>query len=347
MLTFKRLAVVIINYRRPGLVIDCLKSIAGELDPERDVVVVVENGSDDGSAAKLERDIVERGWEDWVLLVLSGKNGGFSAGNNLGIQSVDAEAYLLLNSDTIMRPGAIATLLDTLERYPDVGIVSPRLEWPDETPQTSVFRYPTPASELIHSACTGPVTTALKRYEVARPISDVPIDFEWTSFACVLVRRAVFYDIGFLDTDYFMYYEDVDYCRRAREAGWRTLHWPEARVVHLRGGTSPVKALTASRKRRPYYYYAARSRYFAKHYGRKGLCFANVLWTVGRGISLFREWVQRKEAPVCAAEWRDIWTNFLEPLKAYSIENGVNEVEVKRLEGNRAILSERVDKSKV
>lgn len=352
MLTFKRLAVVIINYQRPRLIIDCLKSIEGQLDPERDVAVVVDNGSGDESVVKLERSIVEHGWEDWVVLVVSERNGGFSSGNNLGIQSVDAEAYLLLNSDTIVRPGAIATLLGVLGRYPDAGIISPRLERPAATPQTSVFRYPTPASELIHSARTGPVTAALKQYEVPRPISNVPIDFEWTSFACVLIRRAVFYDIGFLDTGYFMYYEDVDYCRRAREAGWRTLHWPEARVVHLGGGSSPVQALTAFRKRRPYYYYAARARYFAKHYGRSGLLLANMLWTLGRGISLFRELVQRRETHICAAEWRDIWTNFMEPLKAYSAENDVDGIcvdkaEVKELEDNRTISSERVDESSV
>lgn len=314
-LPLKRLAVVIVNYKRPRLVADCLKSIQEQLDPALDVAVVVDNGSGPDSRARLAQAVSENGWDSWVRLVFSNHNGGFSAGNNLGIQAVDAEAYLLLNSDTIVRPGAIASLLSAMETHPDAGIISPCLEWPDATPQISVFRYPSPLSEFVRSASTRPVSTILKDYEVPVGVAKTPVEFEWTCFAAVVIRRAVFYDIGFLDTDYFMYFEDVDYCRRAREAGWRTLHWPDAHVVHLAGGTSPVTALAAANKRRPEYYYAARSRYFGKNYGRTGLFFANMLWMLGRGISRTIEFLNKRRSHICDKEWRDIWTNFRDPLK--------------------------------
>ena len=105
------------------------------------------------------------------------------------------------------------------------------------------------------------------------PISDQPQGTPWISFACVMVRRQVIDQIGLLDDGYFMYVEDTDYCRRARAAGWEIWYWPASRVVHLRGGSSPVKSLTAKRGRRPRYYYASRSRYLAKFYGRN--------WVVG------------------------------------------------------------------
>ena len=98
-------------------------------------------------------------------------------------------------------------------------------------------------------------------------------------------------------------------------AGWAVLHWPAARVVHLRGRSNPVKSLTSQRKRRPAYWYASRARYYAKFYGRWGLWGANLLWTAGRSISLARELFGRKRPHTCAREWLDIWTNCWDPLR--------------------------------
>ncbi len=311
----KRLGVIIVNFRTARLVEQCLASLDGEVDPERDVTVVVDNASNDGSAEAIERTITERGWNGWARLVRSPLNGGFSAGNNVGIRSIEAASYLLLNSDTIVRPGALAEMLGALELHKDVGLLGPRLEWPDGTPQESVFRPHTAMSEFIRAANTGPITALLDRYVVARPAQPSPVDFAWTSFACVLIRRSVFDQIGLLDEGYFMYYEDADFCRRAVAAGHRTLHWPAARVVHLRGGSGPVKELSAARKRRPTYFYAARNRYFARAHGAAGAWAANLAWCAGRGISLAREILGGKPTHVCAREATDIWTNALHPLR--------------------------------
>ena len=106
--------------------------------------------------------------------------------------------------------------------------------------------------------------------------------------------------IGGLDDGFFMYFEDMDYCRRAAEAGFVVRMAPDARVVHLKGGTSPVQSQTAALARRPAYYYAARSRYFAKHYGRFGLWRANLGWHAGRVIGWLRETSGLAGAPRCA-----------------------------------------------
>ena len=114
------------------MTIDCLASLEGEVERTPGVaVVVVDNHSPDDSADVIERAIRARGWSGWARLVRSGRNGGFSAGNNVGINAIDAEAYVLLNSDTIVRPGAIGALLEASERRPDAGVIGPRLEWPD------------------------------------------------------------------------------------------------------------------------------------------------------------------------------------------------------------------------
>lgn len=312
----KRLAVIILNYRTPQLTIDCLRSLLPQIDSEQHQVIVVDNASADGSVDRIQSVIDSEVWQDWVTLLPSAVNGGFSAGNNLGIQAIAAEAYLLLNSDTLVRPDAIKTLLEAMDRHPTVGIFSPRLEWPDSTPQISCFRYQSPFSELIDGAATGLVTRLLKNYNVPLAVSDESLSPQWTSFACVLIRREVIAAIGLMDEGYFMYYDDVDYCRRSRSAGWPVLHIPQARVVHLRGGSGSVKSDLAKRKRPRPYLYQSRSRYFAKFYGRTGLWVANGCWLLGRGVSSVREWLGNKEPHTCEAMERDIWTNWREPLQS-------------------------------
>ncbi len=307
------LAVVVLNYRTGAMTVDCLRSLAAEVE-EGERVVVVDNASGDGSAEHIAAAIEGEGWGAWASLVEAEGNHGFSAGNNVGILAVDAEAYFLLNSDTLVRPGALAALREALAAHPEVGLFSPRLEWPDGEPQRSVFRDPTPWSELERAAGTGPVSRLLARRIVAPPVVDEPVAFEWASFAAILVRREVFLRIGLMDEGYFLYFEDIDFCRRARRAGVASLHWPAARIVHLRGGSGPVKENLARRRRQPAYYWQARSRFFAKAYGRLGLLLANLMWLCGRAVSLARELVRNKQPHLCEKEGRDIWHNLTRPV---------------------------------
>ena len=310
-----RLAIVIVNYRTPKLVIDCLASLQTEVEVGQHCVIVVDNASGDNSVEQIHQAITANNWSEWVNVVPSPVNGGFSAGNNLGIEAVRADAYLLLNSDTIVREGAIASLLKAMETHPQAGLISPRLEWPDTTPQISCFRYRSPVSELIGSAATAPITQLLNSYDVPIPVSEEPIEPEWTSFACVLIRREVIEQIGLMDEGYFMYFDDIDYCRMARNAGWKILHWPLARVVHLRGGSSPVKAAMAARKRPKAYLYASRTRYFRKFYGSTGLLKANLFWLAGRAISRTRELLGERPTHISEYASRDIWMNWRNPMK--------------------------------
>lgn len=301
-----RIAVVVLNFRTPDLVEECIDSLLPEIDREQDLVVVVDNASGDESVPRL-RALLKRHPGQPITLVESPHNGGFAAGNNLGIAAARAQAYLLLNSDTLVRPGAVERLWEGLSADPKVGLVSPRLEWPDGTPQVSCFRFHTPVSEFLAGSATGFFWRLLRSFEIAVPVRDEPFTPEWTSFAAVLVRAEALAGIGGLDEDFFMYYEDADTCRRLWRAGWKVLHDPRAHVVHLRGGTSPVKSLTAERKRRPRYLYASRAHYFRKTYGPAGLLAANLLWTLGRGIAWAREIVGNKRPHVVERELGDRW----------------------------------------
>lgn len=309
--TERRFAVVIINYRTPLLVKDCLASLEPEIAKDRDIVLVVDNASGDDSAQDLSADIEAHGWSDWACVIASTTNGGFSAGNNLGIQAVSAKAYLLINSDTIIRTGTLEALWKAYETHPEVGLIAPRLEYLDETPQVSTFRFPSPMSEFLRGAATGPITRLFNGFEVPLDITDEPTPCDWASFAAICIRAEVIEAVGLMDEGYFMYFEDVEYCRRAYQSGWSVLHWPEAHIVHLRGGSGPVKKLSAERKRRPRYYYEGRNRYFRQAYGTLGSWLANILWLSGLPISLFRQLLKPRESTLCEHEWRDVWIGSL------------------------------------
>lgn len=309
-----RLALIVLNYRTPALVEDCLRSLDGQVDPSRERVVVVDNASGDGSPERIAASIRAHDRSGWVELLVSAVNGGFSSGNNLGIRAVRAEAYLLLNSDTVVQPGAIAELRNALATRPDADLIGPRIEWPDGRPECSAFRFPSAWSEFDRSARTGAVSRLLHKSVLTPPIPERPEAFAWASFACIVIRRRAFERIGLLDEAYFLYFEDIDFCRRAHAAGLRGLYWPSARVVHLEGASGPVQSSIGARRRPPAYYYESRNRYFAKFHGRAGLIAANLMWCLGRCISWTRETFGRKPPHLCPHEGRDIWRRTLRPL---------------------------------
>ena len=229
-----QLAVIILNYRTALLTIECLASMEDDID-EGVLVLVVDNNSGDDSCEKIEFSINHNNWNGWCRLISSKVNGGFAAGMNLGIGAVDAKAYILLNSDTIVRAGTFNSFRKALKQYPGVGLIAPGMENDDGSIAQNTFRYVTPIYEFIRAADTGPITSSLQRFDVVVKPDNKPFEPEWVGFACVVIRKEVITEVGLLDERFFMYFEDIDYCRRTRDKRWGILYWPEARVIHLLG----------------------------------------------------------------------------------------------------------------
>jgi GT2 family glycosyltransferase len=294
-----RVLVVIVNYRAAELAIDCLGSLAAEASATAGLrVVVVDNASGDGSAERLQAAIRSNGWT-WAGLVKLRRNGGYSAGNNAAIRAAlgqpDPPDYvLLLNPDTVVRPGAIKLLSGFLDSHSDVGIVGARLEQPDGTPQLSAFRFPTITSELERSLRVGPLTRLLYGRWYVSPASASPTD--WVAGAALMARRGVLESVGLLDEGYFLYYEDVDLCLQARRAGWSCWYVPEARVVHLVGRSTGVTD-PRRRARRPAYWFDARRRYFTKNHGQLYALLADLAAALGLIGCKARCLVERKPDP--------------------------------------------------
>lgn len=312
-----KLLIVITSYRAKELTVDCLVSLEDEVKTTPGISVgICDNGNEDDTFDYLNAAIAEHGWQDWVYTRRVTPNRGFPGGNNVILEEAlasgeDYDYYMLLNADTIVRPGAIQQLIDAIESEEGIGIACPRLEWPDGEPQISCFNYISPVSEFIDAARTGPITKLLNRWHVPLPVSDAPMEMEWGSFAAALIRKEVLEEVGVLDEGYFLYFDDVDYGRMARNKGWRIKYFPEPRIVHLIGRSNPVEELTALRKRKPAYWYEARAHYFKKFYGgRIGLFLANMGWYAGRSISFLRERLGSKEPHVGEKAWRDNWIGF-------------------------------------
>ena len=296
------LLIVIVNYRTPGLTIDCLHSLEAECRSVagwRVRVVVTDNCSGDDSVARLEKAVGDNGLGDWVSIEPLERNGGFAYGNNAAIRpalesGTPPDYVWLLNPDTIVRPGALLALVDFLEDHPDVGIAGSRLVNLEGTAEWSAFRFPTVLGELEGGVRLGLVTRILSRWVISSPAPLVASRCDWSSGASLMIRRAVFDAIGLLDENYFMYFEEVDFCLRAHKAGWAAWYVPESEVVHLAGQSSGLSDQQRAGKRLPGYWFQARRYYNKKHLGPVRTLLANVCWTLGFSSFRVRQWLFRK-----------------------------------------------------
>lgn len=306
-----KVLIVIVNYRTADLTIDALASLEPEMPSMPWArVVVVDNASGDGSAETLAQAIPARGWSDWTTFVPSDRNGGFAYGNNLALRTALAgsqrpQYLMLLNPDTVVRPGAVQTLVTFMDQHPQVGIAGSRLEHPDGTPQLSSFRFPSPLSELEATLRMGPASKLLARWKVAPGIPDQACEVDWVAGASFIVRDKVLDAIGLLDESYFMYFEEVDFCLRAKRAGWPCWYVPESRVVHLIGRASGVTDPRKARKRRPAYWFDSRRRYFLRNMGPVGAGLADIAWTAGYLLYRTRHAIERKPNDMPERVFRD------------------------------------------
>ncbi|MEM1012995.1 MAG: glycosyltransferase family 2 protein [Planctomycetota bacterium] len=294
--------VAIINYRTGGLTVDCLASLEPEIARFEETihVRVVDNDSGDDSPDQIEQAIAERSWGDWCSLVRLPKNGGFAYGNNEAIRpfvdSGDPPRYVwLLNPDTVVRPNALVELVRFLDAHPDVGIAGSRLEDPDGTPQRSAFRFPGVLSEFEAGTRLGPITKLLRRFAIAPPVpvGDEPQPADWMAGASLLVRREVFDQVGYMDEAYFMYFEEVAFCRETMRAGFERWYVPKSRVVHLVGQASGISGKVT--KRMPTYWFDSRRRYFLTQLGTLRATLADAAWLTGFGLWRLRRRFQRKD----------------------------------------------------
>ena len=292
--------VVIVNTREADLTIGCLRTLDSEMKLLPGLrVTVSDNNSGDGSEERLRAEMEKLGWGDRGTVVQVGRNGGFSVGNNAGIRNalarpVSSDYVFLLNPDTLVQSGAIGTLIDFMEKHPEVGLTGSRMKYPDGRIQMSSFRFHSVFSELENSMRLGVISRLLKRWQVVIPLPDEPVQVDWVGGASMMIRRAVIDRIGLLDETYFVYYEETDYCLRARRAGWTSWYIPQSVITHIEGQATGVSDRKKTPKRRPRYWFESRRHYFVQNHGWLTAILADIAWTLGFSTFRLRQVIQRK-----------------------------------------------------
>lgn len=287
-------------------------------------IIVIDNASSDGSAAMVAAEFPA------VRLIANTENRGFTGANNQGIAVAQGRYVFFLNPDTVVVGDALAAMLAYMDAHPEVGACGPQLCYGDGSLQSSCRRFPTLVTALFEStplAWHWPNNPWARRYrmedgvsppraplvigpgEIATPPSfagkaGTGIDVDWLVGAALLVRRELLAQIGGFDEGYFMYSEELDWCRRAKDAGWQIVYLPAAQIIHYEGKSS--EQVVAARHIR---FQTSKVRYFRKFHGP----FQAELLRVFILLSFAVEWLLE------AIKWVLGWKRFLrrERLTAY------------------------------
>lgn len=240
--------VIIINFRTAEMTLDCVRSLLRSTDEVPQLhVLLVENGSGDGSADRLAATIAAERWDGRVTLIALPENRGFSGGNNVGLQwhrehRPDLEHVLLLNSDTIVYPGVLRHCLSVIAHEPGIGILGCKLLNRDGSNQTSTRPFPTPLRQMI---CSLGLPWLMRSsfawadiYDIPDALNDQKRDCDWLIGAFMLIPKKVLDRVGFLDERFFFYGEDVEFCHRMWSRGYRVHYDPAVAITHLGGGSS-------------------------------------------------------------------------------------------------------------
>lgn len=254
--------VSIVNWNTADELRGCLDSVLAQNGHTSFSVTVVDNASSDGSAEMVASEYAGR-----VCLITNSKNLGFGAGHNQAIRISDSRYVLLLNPDCrIPDPEALRKMVEFMDANPDIGMLGPRVLNPDGSLQYSARRYPTPFAAIFRHTILGklfPNNRFVREYMMTDWSHDEVRDVDWLSGSALLVRKETMDQIGLLDEQFFMYVEDVDWCRRAHAGGWRVVYFPMTVVTHRIGAASDQNPVPMIRQ-----HHRSMLRYYLKYNGR-------------------------------------------------------------------------------
>ena len=234
-MTAARVAAVVVSYNVRELLLACLSSLeAARARGEVDEIIVVDNASLDGSAAAARASFPS-------ICVIEAANDGYGAGANHGIAATNGDYVLVLNPDTRVPAGTIATLADYLDRQPGCAVVGPRLRHPDGEVQPTRRRFPSRLTPFFESTIIQewwPDNRWARAYYLADNPADAPQEVDWLVGAALLVRRTAIARVGGFDPAFRMYSEEVEWCWRFRRHGWSIHYLPCVEITHHEGAST-------------------------------------------------------------------------------------------------------------
>lgn len=294
-----KVAAVIINYRTPEMTADAVDALlvelavfdSGDSGGSASHLFVVDNDSQDGSIEALEQASIRRGWGDRATVIAAPRNGGYGYGINVAIArarertSEPPEYFYVLNSDAKASPGALAKMVAYMELNSDVGLVGSEIRAMDGTTQGAAFRFPSFYSEFESNAEVGVISSVLRKHVVSIPTPEESCTVDWLPGTSMLIRWATIESVGLFDEGFFLYFEEVDYCRRVSARGWRCCFVADAPIMHVGAAST---GLLDNTRRMPRYWFESRHRYFLKHHGLRYAIASDVAWLAGYAVSSVR-----------------------------------------------------------
>lgn len=261
------LSILIVSWNVSGLLANCLESIlsspisidSSQSETLRTEIIVVDSASSDDTAEMVRRRFPQ------VKLLAQTENVGFTRSNNIALREARGRYLLLLNPDTEIVRDAIPTMVAYLDQHPDVGIVGPHTLNDDGSTQSTRRHFPNFWIGIFESTWLQPYApkSLLDYYYYANGTpSDATLDVDWVQGSAMMVRREIYEQIGGLDEGYVMYSEELDWCKRAKERGWRVVFLGDAKVIHY-GGKSSEQAVARSH----ILFQQSKLRYFRKYHG--------------------------------------------------------------------------------
>jgi len=245
------LSILIVNYDTVSILRECLASIYQHPPSVCFEVLVVDNGSPDGSGDMVRQEFPQ------VRLLLLGENTGFARANNLALQQARGRLLLLLNSDTRVLDGSLDGLVAAMEEHPQAGVVGCKQIDARGHLQLTWGRFPTFYREIVRKVLHWRMRidgSQVRDYLQRKYTSSAQVD--WVSGSCLMARREAVHDAGLLDENIFLYFEDIDWCRRIQRQGWQILYEPRVKIFHHGGATAArhlIDALVAYRRSQFYF----------------------------------------------------------------------------------------------
>jgi hypothetical protein len=287
-------SIIIVTRNTCQLTCAAVRSVFEGRDALAKQIVVVDNGSTDGTPQVLPRDFPQ------ATFLRSETNLGFARANNLGAGAARGEFLLLLNSDARLKPDTLAEAVGWMRAHPDCGVAGGQLLNPDGSRQNSIANFPSLATELLNKSLLRRVCP--RRFPGKERAFAEPVEVESVVGAFMLIRGELWRTLGGLDERFFFFLEETDFCLRARGLGWQVCHLPQVRVWHEQGGSARQMGAAARVEywRSRYIYFQKHRRPFARGLLRGGLC-ARLLadWLAGGLLVL--------ATLGCSPRWRQKW----------------------------------------
>lgn len=247
------LSIIIVNRNTKDLLLACLGSVYATVRPLTFEIWLVDNASSDGSVAAVRHSFPE------VRCMENDRNLGFAKANNQAIRQAQGHYVVLLNTDTVLTPSALATIVGFMDRNPEVAVCGGQLLNADDSLQNSIANVPTLATELLNKSLLRRLFP--QRYPGKDVRFDHPVEVESIIGACMVVSRGAIDRVGLLDESYFFFFEETDWCLLMKKDGWRVMFHPQAYIYHLQGQTAKKSLVTARIE-----YWKSRYTFFRKHY---------------------------------------------------------------------------------